>query len=48
MQQRFSVEPTLISGGAGIFDVVADEKLIYRKHQTGRFPVHDEVLSKLA
>jgi len=37
----------LIPGGGGIFEIVADGKLIYSKHQTGRFPTHDEVLSKL-
>ncbi|MBM3970400.1 MAG: SelT/SelW/SelH family protein [Planctomycetes bacterium] len=47
IQQRFGVEPTLIPGGGGIFEIVADGKLIYSKHQTGRFPTHDEVLSKL-
>jgi len=37
----------LIEGGGGIFDVVADGKLIYSKHDTGRFPEHAEVLDPL-
>jgi len=37
----------LIPGQGGIFDVVVDGRRIYCKHDTGRFPTHDEVLSKL-
>ena len=37
----------LIEGGGGIFDVVADGKLIYSKDDTGRFPEHNEVLEPL-
>ena len=35
-------------GGKGQFDVVADGSLVFSKHQTGRFPEHDEVLAVLA
>jgi selenoprotein W-related protein len=42
------VTPELIQGGGGIFDVIADGKLIYSKKETGRFPEHQEVLNKLA
>jgi selT/selW/selH-like putative selenoprotein len=37
----------LIEGGGGIFDVVVDGQKIYSKHETGRFPEHDEILSQL-
>jgi len=37
----------LIPGQGGIFDVVVDGRRIYCKHDTGRFPTHDEVLAKL-
>lgn len=33
----------LVPGGGGIFDVVVDGKLIYSKHETGRFPAYGEV-----
>jgi selenoprotein W-related protein len=36
-----------IKGGGGIFDVKADGRLIYSKHQTGEFPDHKPVLDKL-
>lgn len=41
------MQPELIAGGGGIFDVRADGKLIFSKHETGRFPEHDEVLTAL-
>ena len=37
----------LIKGGKGVFDVKADGALIFSKHEAGRFPEHDEVLSQL-
>jgi selenoprotein W-related protein len=41
------IECELIKGGGGIFDVIADGKKIYSKHDTGVFPEHDEVISQL-
>jgi selenoprotein W-related protein len=41
------VKAALIEGRGGVFDVVVDGKLIYSKHETGRFPEHEEVLSHL-
>jgi selenoprotein W-related protein len=37
----------LIEGSGGVFDVKVDGKLIYSKHQTGRFPEDEEILSQL-
>lgn len=37
----------LIPGRGGIFDVEVDGRMIYSKHQTGRFPEHDEVIQQL-
>lgn len=34
-------------GGRGQFDVFVDDKLIYSKHQSGRFPEPREVLDQL-
>ena len=47
IQEARGVEPELVRGDNGVFDVVADGKLIYSKHQTGRFPDPDEILAKL-
>ena len=41
------MEAELVGGDNGVFDVVADGKLIYSKHETGRFPDPDEILAKL-
>ncbi|MBN1890104.1 MAG: Rdx family protein [Thermoflexales bacterium] len=41
------VEPELIQGDNGIFDVVADGKLVFSKYTTGRFPTNDEIVERL-
>ncbi len=47
IKQEFSVEPRLIKGDNGIFDVKLDGKMIFSKHEAGRFPESEEVLVKL-
>ncbi len=47
IKQEFAVEPRLIEGDNGIFDVKLDGRMIFSKHKTGRFPEHEEVLSAL-
>ncbi len=44
LQEGLGEKPKLIEGGGGIFDVKVDGKLVYSKHQTGRFPNSGEVL----
>jgi len=34
---------TLVPGSGGVFDVVADGKTVYSKHEKGRFPDPGEV-----
>jgi selT/selW/selH-like putative selenoprotein len=34
-------------GGKGQFDVLVDGKLLFSKKTEGRFPEHDEILSRL-
>ena len=34
-------------GGKGQFDVFVDDALLFSKHAEGRFPEHDEILSRL-
>jgi selT/selW/selH-like putative selenoprotein len=41
------IKPELIEGRNGVFDVVADDKLIFSKHQVGRFPDDEEVIKLL-
>jgi selT/selW/selH-like putative selenoprotein len=40
-------QATDIPGGKGQFDVVRDGELVFSKHETGRFPEHDEILAVL-
>ena len=47
IKQEFSVDAQLIKGGSGVFNVVVDGRKIYSKHETGRFPEAEEVLSQL-
>jgi len=37
----------LVQGKNGVFDVVADENLIFSKHEVGRFPDEEEVIKLL-
>lgn len=39
--------PDLVRGGGGIFDVVVDGKLIFSKHNEGRFPDPYEVINQI-
>jgi len=47
IQEARGIEAELVRGSGGVFDVVVDGKLIYSKHETGRFPDPDEILAKL-
>ncbi len=44
---EFDVEPELIKGDNGIFDVEVDGRNIFSKHDAGRFPENGEVLALL-
>ena len=37
-----------VPGGTGQFDVEADGRLVFSKHDRGRFPEHDEIVDALA
>lgn len=47
IKKQTGVEPELIAGSGGIFDVVVDGKMIFSKQEVGRFPEHREILSQL-
>jgi selT/selW/selH-like putative selenoprotein len=44
---EFSLDPDLIPGGSGVFDVEVDGERIFSKGEVGRFPEDAEVLSAL-
>lgn len=47
IKDTYETEPKLIGGGGGIFDVHVNGKLIFSKHETGRFPEEHEILDAL-
>jgi selT/selW/selH-like putative selenoprotein len=47
IKNKFGVEAKLIKSGGGVFEVVADGRLIFSKKKEHRFPEHQEILEKL-
>ena len=47
IREKSGVEAKLIKAGGGVFEVVADGKLIFPKKKEHRFPEHSEILGKL-
>jgi len=44
VREAFGVEPVLIKGSGGVFDVVVDGQGVFSKLFTGRFPEPGEVV----
>ena len=47
IRQALGVEPQLVKGANGVFDVAADGKLVFSKHRDARFPAADEIMQSL-
>ena len=47
ISREVGVDPELIKGKGGIFDVVVDGELIFSKHNVGRFPQDEEIVDQL-
>jgi len=47
IRQASGIEPELVQGANGIFDIAADGTLVFSKHRDGRFPGTDEILQAL-
>ena len=43
LERELGVEPELIKGGGGIFEVKVDGKPVFEKREVGRFPTKGEV-----
>ncbi|HRX87163.1 MAG TPA: Rdx family protein [Phycisphaerae bacterium] len=43
-RDAFDVEPEMIQGRGGVFDVKVDGRLVYSKHHTGKFPDHEPLI----
>jgi selenoprotein W-related protein len=47
LRRELGIEAELNKGRGGVFDVVADGKLVFSKHEAGRFPDDDEIIAAL-
>jgi selT/selW/selH-like putative selenoprotein len=47
ISKAYDAEVTLVPGSGGVFDVIADGKLVYSKAKTGRFPEPGEVVGNI-
>ncbi|MBP7149169.1 MAG: Rdx family protein [Acidobacteria bacterium] len=47
MQQKLGVAPELKAGSGGVFDVWADGKRVFSKHEEGDFPDEGDVLRRI-
>jgi selT/selW/selH-like putative selenoprotein len=45
LKKNLGAEIELIAGSNGIFDVIADGKMIFSKFEQGRFPQSGEIIS---
>jgi selenoprotein W-related protein len=44
LSDRLSLESELVASGGGVFEVIADDKLIFSKKSLGRFPEDGEIV----
>jgi len=45
LKKQFAAEVALIPGSGGIYDIVADGRLIFSKKAAGRFAEPEEIIS---
>jgi selT/selW/selH-like putative selenoprotein len=48
IRSELDLQPVMIAGKGGIFDVKVDGNLVFSKHKVGRFPEHSEILDAIA
>lgn len=47
IERETGTQSELVGGDNGIFDVEIDGRRVFSKHETGRFPEHEEILAEL-
>ena len=47
IKKQFNVEPKLVRGSSGAFNVIVGNQKIFSKHDEGRFPQESEIIEKL-
>lgn len=48
IKKEHGIDPELIEGSGGIFDVKLNDEMIFSKHEVGRFPENEEILDLIA
>jgi len=44
---ELGIDPELVGGDRGVFDVLVDGKLVFSKHSAGRFPEEPEIVKAI-
>ena len=47
LKKKLNIDAKLIKSGGGVFEVVANGKLIFSKKKEYRFPEHEEIIESL-
>lgn len=47
IKKSFSADTDLIEGHGGVYKVWVDQRLIWDKHEQGRFPEEEEILDEI-
>ena len=47
IKNELGVDPKLVRGAGGVFNVIVGNDTIYSKHETGVFPNEREIVEKL-
>jgi selT/selW/selH-like putative selenoprotein len=47
IKQALGLEPELVKGANGIFDIAADGRLVFSRHRDARFPGAEEIIQSL-
>jgi selT/selW/selH-like putative selenoprotein len=47
IEDEFEISPQLIKSGGGVFEVEADDTLIFSKKKEFRFPSNEEMITQL-
>ena len=47
IKKKYGAETELVKGDKGIFDVYVDGKLVFSRHQEGRFPEAQDIFDRV-
>jgi selenoprotein W-related protein len=47
LKKELALDSELVRGGNGIFNITVDDRLIFSRHDAGRFPTEAEIVDQL-